>query len=138
MFGVRISQHRVCILMCTICDTLLIDLFLYSYEKDFIQEFLKKNENKLTRSFNVMFRYRDDVLSLSISKFGDFVDAIYPTGLEIKDTTDTSKSASNLDLHLEIDNDDQLRTKLYDKRDDINFHILNFPFICSTIPARPA
>ena len=28
------------------------DLFLYSYEADMKQEFLKKNENKLARSFN--------------------------------------------------------------------------------------
>ena len=29
-------------------------------------------------------------------------------------------------------------TKLYDKRDDFNFPIVNFPFICSNIPAAPA
>jgi hypothetical protein len=27
---------------------------------------------------------------------------------------------------------------LYDKRDDFNFPIVNFPFICSNIPAAPA
>jgi len=43
-----------------------------------------------------------------------------------------------LDLHLEIDNDGRLRSKLYDKRDDFNFPIVNFPFICSNIPAVPA
>jgi hypothetical protein len=32
--------------------------------------------------------------------FGDFVDRIYPVKLEIKDTTDTTKSASYIDLHL--------------------------------------
>ena len=31
---------------------ILADLFLYSYEADMKQEFLKKNENKLARSFN--------------------------------------------------------------------------------------
>ena len=46
-------------------------------------------------------------------------------------------SASYLDLHLEIDNEGRLRTKLYDKRDDFNFPILNFPFICSNIPGAP-
>jgi hypothetical protein len=48
-------------------------------------------------------------LSLSISKFNisfdDFVDRIYPIELEIKDTTDTDRSASYLDLHLEIDSE---------------------------------
>ena len=90
----------------TNCASLLADLFLYSYEADFIQGFLNKNENKLSRSFNFTFRYIDDVLSLNNSRFGDFVDRIYPIKLEIKDTTDTDTSASYLDLHLEIDSED--------------------------------
>ena len=63
---------------------------------------------------------------------------IYPIELEIKDTTDTNTSASYHNLHLEIDSEGRLRTKLYDKRDDFNFPIVNFPFICSNIPAAPA
>jgi hypothetical protein len=47
-------------------------------------------------------------------------------------------SASYLDLHLEIDSEEQLRMKLYDKRDDFNCPIVNFPFICSNIQAAPA
>ena len=48
---------------------------------------------------------------------------------EVKDTTDTEKSASYLNLHLEIDNGGRLKTKLYDKRDDFTFPIVIFPFI---------
>jgi hypothetical protein len=47
-------------------------------------------------------------------------------------------SASCVDLHLEIDSEGRLRTKHYDKRDDFNFPIVNFPFICSNIAAAPA
>ena len=47
-------------------------------------------------------------------------------------------SASYLDLHLEIDSEERLRAKLYDKRDDFDFAIANFQFICSNIPAAPA
>jgi hypothetical protein len=47
-------------------------------------------------------------------------------------------SASYLDLHLEIDSEGRLRAKLYDKIDDFNFPIVNFPFICSNIPAATA
>jgi hypothetical protein len=57
---------------------LLANLFLYSYEGDFIQGLLKKNEKRLARSFNFTFRYIDDVLLLNNSRFGDFVDRIYP------------------------------------------------------------
>ena len=75
---------------------------------------------------------------MSCSRFGDFVDRIYPIELEIKDTTDTDRSTSCVDLHLEIDSEVRLRTKHYYKRDDFNFPIVNFPFICSNIPASPA
>jgi hypothetical protein len=37
--------------------------------------------------------------------FGSYVDRIYPIELEIKDITDTDMSASDLDLHLDIDNE---------------------------------
>ena len=98
------------------CDPLHADLFLYSYEADFIQGLLMKNEKKLSRSSNFIFRYIDDVLSLNNSRFGDFVDRRYPIELEIKVTTDTDMSASYLDLHLEIDSEGRLRTKLYDQK----------------------
>ena len=55
--------------------------------------------------------------------FVDFVDRIYPIELEIKDTTYTDRSASCLDIHLEIDNEGKIRTKLHGKRDDLNFPI---------------
>jgi hypothetical protein len=58
--------------------------------------FISKYEKKLARCFRFTFRFIDDVLSLNNSRFGDFVDLIYPIELEIKDT-----SASYLDLHLE-------------------------------------
>jgi hypothetical protein len=45
-----------------------------------------------------------------------------------RDITSQAMSASNLDLHLEIDSESRLRTKHYDKRDDFNFPIVDFPF----------
>ena len=41
-------------------------------------------------------------------------------------------------LLLSIESVGQLRTSLYDKRDDFNFHITNFPFLSSNIPSSPA
>ena len=58
--------------------------------------------------------------------------------LEVKETTDTASSASFLDLSLEFDDSGQISTKIYDKRDDFNFKIINFPNMCSNIPASPA
>ena len=124
--------------MGTNCALLLADLFLYTYEAEFIQTLVKSKKKKLAQSFNLTFRYIDDVLSLSNTKFEDHLHLIYPNELEIKNTTDTQKSASYLDLYIQIDKNGHLNTKLYDKRDDFNFQIVNFPFLSSNIPASPA
>jgi hypothetical protein len=41
-------------------------------------------------------------------------------------------------FYLEFDDSGQLSTKIYDKRDDFNFKIINFPNLCSNIPASSA
>jgi hypothetical protein len=40
---------------------------------------------------------------------------IYPIELEIKDTTDTARSDSYLDILIELDNEGRVRTRLFDK-----------------------
>jgi hypothetical protein len=95
-------------------------LFLYSHKADFIQGLLKKNQKKLTSSFNFTLRSLDDVLSLNNSRFGGFVDRIYPIDLEITDITDTDRSDAYLDFFLEFDSEGRLRTK---------FYVVNIPFI---------
>ena len=94
--------------MGTNCAPLLADLFLYSYESEFLHE---------ARAFNFTYRYIDDVLSINNSRFAEFLPLIYPPELEVKETTDTASSASFLDLYLEFDDSGQLSTKIYDKRD---------------------
>ena len=92
----------------------------------------------LASQFNFTYRYIDDVLSINNPDFENYLGQMYPPELEIKDTTESNTSASYLDLLLSIGRDGQLRTSLYDKRDDFNFHITNFPFLSSNIPSSPA
>ena len=87
--------------------------------------------SSLTSQFNLTYRYIDDVLSINNPDFENYLGQMYPAELEIKDTTESNTSASYLDLLLSIESDGQLRTSLYDKRDDFNFHITNFPFLSS-------
>ena len=51
--------------------------------------------------------------------------------------TESNTFASYVDLLLSIGKDGQLHTSIYDKRDDFNFHITNFPFLSSNIPTSP-
>ena len=92
-------------------------------------------KEKLASQFNFIYRYIDDVLSINNPDFENYLGQMYPAELEIKDTTESNTSASYLDLLLSIESDGQLRTSLYDKRDDS--HITNFPFLSSNIPFSP-
>ena len=77
-------------------------------------------------------------MSINNPDFENYLGQKYPAKLEIKDTTESNTSASYLDLLLSIESDGQLRTSLYDKRDDFNFQISNSPFLSSNIPSSPA
>ena len=123
--------------MGTNCAPLLADLFLYSLESEFLQKLVQDKKIHETRAFNFTYRYIDDVLSINNSRFAEFLPLIYPPELDVKETTDTASSASFLDLYLEFDDSGQLSTKIYDKR-DFNFKIINFPNMCSNVPASPA
>ena len=63
---------------------------------------------------------------------------MYPAELEIQDPTESNKSAFDWDLLLSIGRDGQLRTSLYDKRDDFNFHLTLYPFLSSYFPSSPS
>jgi hypothetical protein len=93
---------------------------------------------KLAVSLNHTFTYIDGVPSINNHNFHNYVHLIYPNELEIKDTTESDKSASYLDILLNIDSNGGLTTTLYDKRDDFDFVIVSFPFLISNIPLSPA
>jgi hypothetical protein len=64
--------------MGTNCAPLLFNWFLYSLEADFMQGLLKENKKKLIGFLHSTFWYIGDVLSLHDSKFGEYIDRIYP------------------------------------------------------------
>ena len=78
-----------------------------------------------------------DTLYLNNLKFSEYLEFICLRELEIKETSKTIASSSYLYLYFYIDNW-KLTTKLYDKRDDFNFPMVNFQFLLSKIPSAPA
>ena len=61
------------------------------------------------------------------------VGQIYPTELQLNKANFSDTEALFLDLNLSITND-IVSSKLYDKRDDFNFEIINFPFLDGDVP----
>jgi hypothetical protein len=72
--------------MGTNCRPLLADLFLHSYEAEFIRKFRHEKIKPLAVAFNSTIRYIDYALSINNDQFHSYVDSIYPSELEIKDT----------------------------------------------------
>ena len=78
-------------------------------------------------------------LSLSIIKDLRSLSLIFtPKELTVSETTESTSIASYLDVLFIRDKSNNITTKVYDKRDAFGFHIVNFPFMSSNIPAAPA
>ena len=131
-FGGQLFRQMVGIPMGTNCAPLLADLFLYSYENEFLDKLIKEGKRKLARKFNLSYRKRFN------NRFKEFISNIYPKELTISETTESTSVASYLDLLFIRDNSNNITTKLYDKRDMFGFHIVNFPFMSNNIPSTPA
>ena len=118
--------------MGTNCAPLVGDLFLFCYERDFMRSFAGVKQAEIIEAFKSTSRYLDDLLSIDNPYFEGMVNRIYPPELLNKaNTTDTE--APFLDLHISISNGFVL-SKIYDKRDDFDFCIVNFPFLDGDIP----
>ena len=63
------------------------------------------------------------------------VDRIYPTELQLNRANSSDTEAPFLDLNLCVSNG-TVSTKIYDKRDDFDFDIVNFPFLDGDVPRR--
>ena len=137
-FGRQLFRQMVGIPMGTNCAPLLADLFPYSYENEFLDKLKKEGKRKLARKFNVSYRYIDDLISFNNKRFKEFISDIYPKELTISETTESASIASYLDLLFIRDKNNNITTKLYDKRDVFGFHIVNFPSMSSNIPSAPA
>ena len=134
VFAGKVFQKTVGIPIGTNFVLLLADIFLYLSDAEVIQSLLSTGKKQLPSRFNLTYRYIDDVwLSINNPEVENYLDQMYPAEVEIKDTTESITSASYLDLLLSIGRDGQLHTSIYDKRDDFNFHITNFPFLSSNI-----
>ena len=137
-FGGQLFRQMVGIPVGTNCAPLLADLFLYSYENEFLDKLIKEGKRKLARKFNLSYRYTDDLISFNNKRFKEFISDIYPKELTISETTESTSIAPYLDLLFIRDKSNNITTKLYDKRDAFGFHIVNFSFMSSNIPSAPA
>ena len=80
-FGAQLFRQMVGIHMGTNCVPLLADLFLYSYENEFLDKLIKGGNRKLSRKFSLSNHYIDDLISFNNKRFKEFIYDIYPKEL---------------------------------------------------------
>ena len=84
--------------MGTNCVPLLADLFLYSYENEFLDNMIKSVHRRLARSFNLCYRYIDDLIVFNDKKFLYYLKEIYPSQLTVEKANKSGHLADYLDL----------------------------------------
>ena len=116
---------------------LVADLFLYCYERDFnfMDSLNHDNQADVIEAFYWTSRCLDDFLNIDNPYFEGIVNQIYPLELQLNKANATDTEAPFLDLHLSIANG-FVSSKIYDKRDDFDFDIVNFPFLDGDVPRR--
>ena len=114
------------------------DLFLYSHENEFLDNMIRSGHRRPVRSFNLCYRYIDDLIVFNSKNFLGYLKEIYPSQLTVEKADKSDHLEDYLDLTFIIGSGAKLSTRLYDKRDDFDFHIINFPFLLSNIPSGPS
>jgi hypothetical protein len=113
----------------------IANLLLFQYESSYIER-ISKRDMVLARKLSLSDRYIDDLSSLNFPEFRHLPN-IYPPELFVNLSSDWSTNVNHLDINMKIDNNANLETSVYDKRDDFNFEIVNFPYLDSCIPKKP-
>ena len=132
-YGSKFIRQIVGIPMGTNCIPFVAAPFLFCYEKDFMLSLSEDVQSGLIEAFNSTSWYLDGLWTTDNYFFDSMVNRIYPSELQLNKTNVSDAEASFLDLHLSI-SDGFVKTKIYDKRDDFDFDIVNFPFLDGDVP----
>ena len=97
----------------------------------------RENQADIIEAFNYTLRYLADLLNIDNVHFEHMVKNIYPAELQLNKANASDTEAPFLDLNLSITYG-IVSTKIYDKRDDFDFDIVNFPFLDGDVPRRPS
>ena len=72
-------------------------------------------------------------MNIDSNFFDSMANLIYPSERQLDKANVSDTEASFLDLYLSI-SDGFVKTKNFDKRDDVDFDIVNFPFLDGDVP----
>ena len=99
--------------------------------------FLVRRQVDIIEAFYSTSRYLDDLLNIDNPYIEGIVNQIYSPELQLNKANSADTEGPFLHLHLSISNG-FVSSKMYDKCDDFDFSIVNFPFLDGDVPRRPS
>ena len=136
-FGWKLYRQIVGIPKDTNCAPLVADLLLLRYGRDFILSLSDNNQTDIIQTFSSTSIYLDDLINIDNPYFEQMVGQIYRTKIQLNTANSSDTEAPFLDSNLSITND-LVYSKIYDKQDDFNFEIVNFPYLDGDVPRSPS
>ena len=138
VFKGKVYRQVIGIPMGTNCAPHLANIFLHTYEVDFIDKLNAEGKSRVSSLLNNIFRYQDDCLVLNDCKqFSRYCNSIYPNEMVLENTNVSRIESNYLDLCITLNNGN-FAHKSYDKREDYNFEVIRYPDLSGNIPYNPA
>jgi hypothetical protein len=135
-FGDKLFRQQNGIPMGTDGAPFLANLFLYSYEYEWIDTQRKNKNFHILKYFRGCSRYIDDILMINNDdQMKKCMSEIYPEGLILVPDDSDGLTTPFLDLQITIENN-TISTSIFDKRDTFDFPIVNFPTLSGNIPKK--
>ena len=120
--------------MGTNCTPHVADLFLfcYEYERDFMMSLSVENQFEITEAFSStkIFGWFIEYWQYLLRWF---IQSNLPPELHLNKANSSDIKAAFSDIHLSLV-DRFVSSKIYDKRNDFDFEIVNFPFLDGDVP----
>ena len=134
-FVTKLFRQIVGILRGTNCGLLIADLFLFCYERDFMMSVSEDKQPGVIEAFSSISRHLDFLFNIDNDYFDGLISQICPSDLQLNNANSSETETPFLDLHLYII-DGIISCKIYDKRNDFDFEIVNFPSLDGDVPRR--
>ena len=138
-FETKLYRQTIGIPMGTTCAPLVADLFLFSYERDFMKSRSRENQAGIIEAFNSNSRYLDDLLNIDDIYFDQMVDRIYSTELQqIKPILPIPRHLLKIWIYVylmvQFPPKFVLHVEYWYNEGGFDFGIVNFPFLDGDAP----
>ena len=120
--------------MGTNCAPILANIFLHVYEYEYLSNLVSNGDIETAKNLSRTFRYQDDCVSINDNDiFKNHYSNIYPPEMVLKCTNVSKATCTFLDTRISIFRG-KFKYKSYDKRNDFDFGIVNYPHLDGNVP----